>query len=60
MKKKTIAVIRWILTAVLIYGIYTEAGPWTAGAFVLLTITIEMISNALKNIIEALKELAEE
>lgn len=59
MKKKIISVIRWILTVILIYGIYTETGPWTAGAFILLTVTVEMISNALKNIIEALKELAE-
>lgn len=41
MKYKT--VIRYILTAALLYGVYTETGPWTLGAFALIAITVESV-----------------
>lgn len=40
--KKAIVVVRWLLTVVLVYGIYCETGCWTALFALLMTIAVEM------------------
>lgn len=56
-KKLMINVIRYILTMVLLYGIFAETGIWTTGAFLLLVIMSEQITFALKKIREALEDI---
>jgi len=36
--------IRWVLTLMMLYGIYTETGPWTTLAFFLIFVAIEIQS----------------
>lgn len=38
------ALIRWILTTLLLYGVYTETGKWTALSLLLISIAIELQS----------------
>lgn len=35
-------IIRWVLTIALLYGVYTETGPWTAIALGLLAFYVEL------------------
>lgn len=35
--------IRWLLTLLLIYGVYTETGPWTAAAIFTISVAIAII-----------------
>jgi hypothetical protein len=43
MKSKMIDIGRWILSALLVYGVFTETGIWTAIAIGLIVIAIERI-----------------
>lgn len=42
-------VIRWILTIILIYLVYTETGAWTTIYVFLNSVTIEMMNFVLRN-----------
>ena len=49
MKKISVA-IRFTLTLLLTYGVYTETGKWTAISFLLIFTAIEIICWLLKNV----------
>lgn len=40
----TVRIIRWILTALLIVGVYSETGIWTALAIALLAVNSELVA----------------
>ena len=46
---------RYLLTALLIYGVYTETGIWTAIFVTLISVTIELFEKAINDICYALK-----
>ena len=41
--------VRWVLTAALIYMAYTETGPWTAAALFLSAVSTEIMVGVMKN-----------
>jgi len=53
---KTINIIRWILSLLLAYGVYTETGVFTLIVVILNFIGIEMIIFLLKGLIKAIKD----
>lgn len=42
LKNKHIAIVRWILSGILLCGIFTETGPWTTISMGLIIITFEI------------------
>lgn len=44
--------IRWPLTGLLFYGVYTETGVWTTISLFLILIGIEVTAKAIKDIIK--------
>jgi len=55
-KRLIISVIRYILTMALLYGVYTETGIWTTGAFLLIFISSELITVGMKSLRKALED----
>jgi len=55
-KTKRTDILRWILTSILIYGVYTETGKWTTVCIVCITIAIE--TNELLNRIKSDRDKA--
>lgn len=51
-------VIRWGLTIVLIYGVFTETGIWTAISLTLLFLGIEVGSYNLRTLIKDVDKLS--
>ena len=41
--KVTVRLVRWALTAALVFGVYTETGIWTAISMTLIFVAIEII-----------------
>ena len=41
-------IFRWILTALLIYGVYTETGGWTALFCVYVAVSLELVVSTLR------------
>lgn len=59
-KKLITSVIRYILTMFLLYMIYLETGIWTTGAFLLIFISSEIVTVALKGTRKAFEDLVGE
>jgi len=53
--RKRLAPIRWSLTGLLIYGVWTETGIWTAIAFLLIAVSLEMLSDAILLLCETIR-----
>lgn len=47
--------IRWLLTLLLIYGVWTETGIWTATAMFLGALSIELLCQAIEYLIDSIK-----
>jgi len=43
-------IIRFVLSVLLVYGVYTETGTWTSVSIALLIVSIELISISIKKI----------
>jgi len=54
---RVIVFIRWTLSALLIYGVYTETGIFTTIALGLSVISIEIMSSSIKHVREILQAL---
>lgn len=52
MKKKDAKYVRYFLTLLLVYGVYTETGKWTALSFLLVFVAIEVTSYLVRKLIE--------
>ncbi len=48
-------IIRWLLTALLMYGVYTETGIWTTIALTLVSVSLEIINFSINRIVEHIK-----
>ena len=52
-----IKITRWLLTTILLLGVWHETGLWTASAFFLVLISIELICNTIKIHLDLISEI---